>query len=360
MTLTATPTGCITERTWTVPATKRRAERTATYLAGHLSADCPQAKGPDVRMVEQGLPFDAVLSAWPCSACIPVDMLPGARGVFEVDAAEVAAQDEVDRRRAEWARMTSGEGNGSGGHRAAVVDGPTAKQEQYLRSLWADLARLNGDADPAATVEARVAKARETRGVWTAANVSSLIDDAKADLHVARNGMPRADAPAGVEILDRANRYGGHCVLCGGYVADNAGRLAKQAGKWAVAHRDGECGEQAAPVETSAPVAVPDVPAGHYAIPSRGDNDLMFVRIDRPTDGAYAGRVFAKMIVGGHPDQNVRRDAVPGILARIVEYGVAESARLYGQELGRCARCNRTLTDEESRRFGMGPECRAR
>ena len=36
------------------------------------------------------------------------------------------------------------------------------------------------------------------------------------------------------------------------------------------------------------------------------------------------------------------------------------AALLYATELGRCCRCGRTLTDETSRRVGMGPECRSK
>ena len=51
---------------------------------------------------------------------------------------------------------------------------------------------------------------------------------------------------------------------------------------------------------------------------------------------------------------------MPGILRRIAEVGAPEATALYGQEIGRCGRCNRHLTDEESRRVGLGPECRRR
>ena len=105
---------------------------------------------------------------------------------------------------------------------------------------------------------------------------------------------------------------------------------------------------------------LPDVPEGHYAIESTGDNDLAFYRVDRPTTGAYAGRVFVKLVVGGKPDQNVPGRNVPGILARIVEAGIAEAAATYGRELGQCYRCNRHLTDETSRALGIGPDCRTR
>lgn len=180
---------------------------------------------------------------------------------------------------------------------------------------------------------------------------------------------PTVALPAGLEILPRPNKYAGSCALCGGRVAEGAGRLARHTGRWAVVHADGQCQGVSAPTTATAPVtaptaspatSLPDVPAGHYAIVSQGSNDLMFVRVDRPAEGRYAGRTFLKMIVGGHPDQNLAYARTPGILARIVAEGIAESAARYGQELGRCCRCNRTLTDETSRALGIGPECRSR
>lgn len=101
-----------------------------------------------------------------------------------------------------------------------------------------------------------------------------------------------------------------------------------------------------------------DVPGGHYAVESTGHNDLAFYRVDRPTEGRWAGRVFVKLVVGGHPDQNVPRGHVAGVLARIA--ADPDAAARYGRELGRCCRCNRHLTDETSRALGIGPECRSR
>ncbi len=37
-----------------------------------------------------------------------------------------------------------------------------------------------------------------------------------------------------------------------------------------------------------------------------------------------------------------------------------EAMRRYGTELGKCGNCGRTLTDETSRAFGIGPDCRAK
>lgn len=154
----------------------------------------------------------------------------------------------------------------------------------------------------------------------------------------------------------RPNKYAGTCGTCRGHVAAEAGRLDRVDGRWVAYHLEGECPniEHAAPQQAE----LADVPAGHYAIESTGDNDLAFYRVDRPTQGSYAGRVFVKLVVGGHPDQNVPRSHVAGVLARIA--ADPDAAARYGRELGQCCRCNRHLTDELSRELGIGPECRKR
>lgn len=117
---------------------------------------------------------------------------------------------------------------------------------------------------------------------------------------------------------------------------------------------------KAAPAGRESIPTAEQVPEGHYALPSTGHNDLVFYRVDRPTDGQYAGRVFVKMIVGGKPEARVEWGKVPSILARIAEAGADESMALYGREIGRCGMCNRTLTDETSRQRGIGPDCYSR
>lgn len=101
------------------------------------------------------------------------------------------------------------------------------------------------------------------------------------------------------------------------------------------------------------------VPEGHYAVAGNGRQSIEFYRVDRPTEGRWAGRTFVKVIIGGHPDAPVRGREARDVLARIAAAGITRSAQLYGQEIGRCAVCNRHLTDDESRDAGMGPDCRS-
>ena len=91
---------------------------------------------------------------------------------------------------------------------------------------------------------------------------------------------------------------------------------------------------------TAPQAARPDVPAGHYATASRtGNNDLDFFRVDRPTEGRWAGYTFVKRVIGGHEDQRLDRTQSALALEAIAAAGPAAAGRLYGQEVGRCCRC---------------------
>lgn len=100
-----------------------------------------------------------------------------------------------------------------------------------------------------------------------------------------------------------------------------------------------------------------DVPAGRYAIVSNGKT--VFLKVTCPKDGPFAGRVFVNVQAGDelHRTSPAARDL---FLAKIVEAGPEEASKLYGQEIGSCGRCGRTLTDQESRDYGWGPVCRGK
>lgn len=109
------------------------------------------------------------------------------------------------------------------------------------------------------------------------------------------------------------------------------------------------------------PQKLPDCPPGHYAINSlTGNNDLDFFKVDRPTEGQWAGRTFIKRIIGGRPDSPVHGKTAREAIEAILDVGPEDAGILYGTKLGRCMRCNRHLTDELSRALGIGPECRSK
>jgi len=230
---------------------------------------------------------------------------------------------------------------GAGGHSPARRRGPSPKQVDWLLDLYA---KAGEDAAE------RVAELRD--GNHASAEITRL------RALIARRNAEQPAPPR--ENGCKPNRYSGDCRFCGGAVPAGEGLLCRVDDRWAVEHKAGECrpaqGHTAANAGTLA-----DVAEGHYAIESTGHNDLAFYRVDRPTEGDYAGRTFVKLIVGGKPDRNMPRSHVAGILERIAA-DPREASRRYAAEIRRCARCNRQLTDEASRRDadvngGYGPEC---
>lgn len=170
---------------------------------------------------------------------------------------------------------------------------------------------------------------------------------------------------AGGSVGYKKNQYAGTCRKCGGRVGANEGRVDKTEFGWQASHLDGKCSPKPSKIDVDAKVGNTDryavIPTGHYATKSlTGHNDLDFWRVDRPEQGTYAGRTFVKRIVGGKPDMNVSRETKFKALEAILEIGPEIAAIIYGQQLGRCSRCNRHLTDETSRRLGKGPECRSK
>lgn len=105
--------------------------------------------------------------------------------------------------------------------------------------------------------------------------------------------------------------------------------------------------------------ATSPVPAGRYAVEM--GNVLRFFRVDRPTDGRWAGRLFLAETIGGRDHGRKIRETreMESVLAEIAKDPVGGLSR-YGREIGACGYCNRTLTDETSRVCGIGPDCARR
>ncbi|AWN04246.1 hypothetical protein FDJ57_gp45 [Gordonia phage Sour] len=109
---------------------------------------------------------------------------------------------------------------------------------------------------------------------------------------------------------------------------------------------------------TANQVETPEVPAGRYAVATEdgATNELAFYKVDRPTEGRWAGFVFVKLM---RSDEEVRLSRAAGnaILAKIAEVGAEEASKAYGREIGECGVCGRTLTNDDSRAMGIGPKC---
>jgi hypothetical protein len=96
--------------------------------------------------------------------------------------------------------------------------------------------------------------------------------------------------------------------------------------------------------------ALPEVAEGRYAVVVDGTTKFYTIKVS--SKGFISGYVWAS-------DEQHRLEfpVLRAILNKIVEMGQKESAILFGQKIGRCSRCGRTLTKKESRDAGIGPEC---
>lgn len=113
-------------------------------------------------------------------------------------------------------------------------------------------------------------------------------------------------------------------------------------------------GKKAGPTDK----VLPDVPEGFYAVPDlTKQNDYKFLRVDRPTEGQWAGMTFGHQVVGGKPAFKIQFESLLGLLRQISEMGAVESGMLYARELRRCRHCGRHLTKYASRVLSAGPDC---
>lgn len=105
---------------------------------------------------------------------------------------------------------------------------------------------------------------------------------------------------------------------------------------------------------------------GFYAVREDESVPFRFYRISRPKSGKFRG---AFKVQSQHSEKyNLVLSVWPSgnltwynLLAEndlfIVAVNQKACALAYGQEIGRCCRCNKALTDERSRWYGIGPEC---
>lgn len=112
----------------------------------------------------------------------------------------------------------------------------------------------------------------------------------------------------------------------------------------------------AAPVGSAPAVKAVEVADGHYALLT--DGVVKFYSVNNVTEGKWAGFTFVNAQASDEYHK-VGREASARILAEIAADPLA-ALKLYGHSLGKCGKCNRTLTDEVSRAAGIGPICAGR
>ena len=132
---------------------------------------------------------------------------------------------------------------------------------------------------------------------------------------------------------------------------------------------DGTHGEVPAVMPTLLPLDLLDmVPDGLYAVRPDDTVPWVFLRVARPKRGTWAGTTkiqtqhadrysIAMIVLRNKTLRWYQSQCViePSLLLLMADSQWA--AIMYGQTIGRCCRCNIQLTDEDSRKYGIGPEC---
>lgn len=91
------------------------------------------------------------------------------------------------------------------------------------------------------------------------------------------------------------------------------------------------------------------------------DNDLAFWWIVRHEDQGGMVKYFLRQVIGGQGAVRVRMspEAMVSIARKIMATGAKQAMLRFGQEIGSCGHCGRTLTNKASRDRGIGPVCAA-
>lgn len=209
----------------------------------------------------------------------------------------------------------------------------SAKQTAYIRDL---LAKVDGTNDTVIQVRAKLNGERVVDG-----QVSSKTARWAIDTLLALSKAPGApQARQGVSRTDgKPNRRGQKCEGCGEWVEALQGVLELDGSKWLVFHKEGEC-----------PVGgVEGIPAGYYALVI--DGTTKFYRLT-PT-----GKLMVQASDDFYPIKSAETRTE---VLDLIRANPEAAGTLYGQEIGSCCRCHRTLTDDESRAAGIGPICSQR
>jgi hypothetical protein len=234
----------------------------------------------------------------------------------------------------------------------------TPKQQAFIRTLLMERASTLGLDE--AGVEQYIIDQKVNE--LSSKSASFAIDTIKK-IEVKRVGtdhLPKAERTI-------VNKYANPCTLCGHPVPVGGGHALLINGKWQTFHKTGECSSE--PV--ARPVTVTNelfgtLADGFYALSSTGTNDLVFyaVKTNKGVHNAsLKGQRAVYMIVGGHRDERLQGERAVNAVKRLIALSDQErmdAQALYGQEIGRCGVCGRHLTDEVTRKRGIGNDCAKR
>ena len=211
--------------------------------------------------------------------------------------------------------------------------------------------------------------------LFTTRDASQMIEKLKAITPSAASSVttsPLLDKlPAEIRAMNVArcivNKFGKECWLCGNRVEAGSG-LAYTFGDrgWTTIHADGECPQpkEGSRVHLLATAWIgqncPNRGYAYFALTSHtGNNDLDFYSLT-PNRG---GDMVLRRILGGQAFEScpvtslTEAKRVIEKLQHMTTDEIDDAQKAFADNLGRCFRCGRTLTDEVSRARGIGSDC---
>lgn len=264
----------------------------------------------------------------------------------------------------------------------------TPSQMSYLLKLMSQRASLFG-IEP--TIESAKSWIESRNANITKRQASKLIDELKekpVDVIAPEKWTPKAGevfnsfdcshiVDAGIVGMTRIieNKFAKSCELCGHDVAYMSGLAVFSQSGWSTWHHVGKCIEPAKAssilakrVEKFIAEACADLDGDvYFALPSHtGNNDLDFYGF--VLSRRKAGAIYTlKRILGGAFSEDVSANAPVMSMTeaqRVIDAVSAmsgadwdEAMMQFANNLGKCFKCNRILTDDESRKRGMGAKC---
>ena len=213
----------------------------------------------------------------------------------------------------------------------------TPKQQSFVRDLLEarlDVLRIDD-------VDAYIREKGIDR--LTAKSASQVIEQLK--------GIPCSRRPEHAHLPEGrviVNRYTKPCVLCNEPVDAGQGFAIQTPSGWQTAHNKEDCAPPSSALDA--------IECGYYALPSAtGNNDLDFFTVHIRNGSKELLRV-----IGGQANRRVVSTEAKRVIEHLTSLSKEElynCQALFGQELGKCGRCGRHLTDETSRAIGLGSDC---
>lgn len=227
-----------------------------------------------------------------------------------------------------------------------AADAASPKQVEFARSLYREISALGEDDEVLAALGEACADAKSSKSLMT------LVIDNLIRHRDALKARVLADIPVGIHAHPDGGRRKVVRSKTGNLYAldlDNGNEYLGQAGLAGLSTDTLEADATALAAEAAQGRPAPAAPEG---IHRTADGQIWKVQV--AVHGS--GNPYAKRLTD---PATATFEYAPGAISRLSEATLMtlDEAREYGHLYGMCIRCGRTLTDEDSIAYGVGPVC---